>query len=206
MFSRSFFCLYLRMIIMMVYPWFWAAKLLTLCCWPTFIYYFSNFIKYCNIGFNGTAYCISECFGLTSFTFLQRIRNTFYPSQSTVSVLERPTREIRLKFVPKEKINWIKPNLPLTTLRGFGSGKSIKLNSPPLCRNNIKCNDSVSSIFIKPSPPYLFTLNVILIPGLQRNPFFLLTTFCASNKADLLLLKINYLFLAPLKFLHKETF
>ena len=191
---------------MMVYPGFWAAKSLTLCCWPTFIYYFSNFIKYCNIGFNGTAYCIWECFGLTSFTFLQRIRNTFYPSQSTVSVLERPTREIRLKFVPKEKINWIKPNLPLTTWRGFESRESIKLNSLPLCRNNIKCNGSVSFIFIKRSLTYLFTLNVILIPGLPRNPFSLLKTFCSSNKADLLLLKINYLFSAPLKFLHKRTF
>ena len=119
---------------------------------------------------------------------------------------ETATREIRLKFGQKEKINWIKPNLPLTTWRGFESRESIKLNSLPLCRNNIKCNGSVSFIFIKRSLPYLFTLNVILIPGLPRNPFSLLETFCSSNKADLLLLKINYLFSAPLKFLHKRTF
>ena len=61
-----------------------------------------------------------------------KYRKYFYPWQSTVPASETSTGEVRLKFGPKEKINWIKPNLPLTTLRGFGSGKSIKLNSLPL--------------------------------------------------------------------------
>ena len=100
-------------------------------------------------GLNGTAY-IQECFGLTSFTFLCRGLKLYFFLFLHSQQFE--TRETRLKFGQKEKINWIKPNLPLTTWRGLESGReSIKLNSPPLCRNNIKCNGSVSFIFIKRS-------------------------------------------------------